>query len=493
VNATKQDSKPTTFVIFGATGDLTRRKLVPALFHLYRRGSLPTEIHVVGFARRGWSHDEFRAALLGGMREFASGSLDPTRWSAFAERLWYVRGDLDSPDDYLALRKFCRDIEKGPSNRLYYTASAPEFYVPIVRNLTNAEMVEEPKGWRRVVIEKPFGHDLESAHELNRAVHEAFDEHQVYRIDHYLGKETAQNILFFRFANTIFEPIWNRNYIDNIQITVAETVDIGHRAGYYDHAGVFRDMFQNHLLQLLALTAMEPPASFVADAVRDERAKLLSAIRPMAATEIAQHVVRGQYAGYRDADGVANDSRTPTFGAVRLFIDNWRWQGVPFYLRSGKALAQRTSNVAIEFKCPPHMMFPKGSGELIKPNLLVLCIQPLEGMRLRFEIKVPETLAETRSVDMKFDYDDAFGSDSIPDAYVRLLLDAMNGDASLFTRSDGIEMAWRWIDPIVRYCDAGPRIAVYEKGTWGPDEAIEFIARTGRTWYTSCPRDGEER
>jgi glucose-6-phosphate 1-dehydrogenase len=213
----------------------------------------------------------------------------------------------------------------------------------------------------------------------------------------------------------------------------------------------------------------------------------------MAATEIAQHVVRGQYAGYRDADGVANDSRTPTFGAVRLFIDNWRWQGVPFYLRSGKALAQRTSNVAIEFKCPPHMMFPKGSGELIKPNLLVLCIQPHEGMRLRFEIKVPETLAETRSVDMKFDYDDAFGSDSIPDAYVRLLLDAMNGDASLFTRSDGIEMAWRWIDPIVRYCDAAPRIGVYEKGTWGPDEAIEFVARTGRTWYTSCPRDGEER
>jgi glucose-6-phosphate 1-dehydrogenase len=483
-----ENDSSTTIVIFGASGDLTQRKLVPALFHLYRKERLPADTRIVGFARRPYSHEEFRARLREGMEKFASGTFDAEMWERFAPHLRYVRGDLNTPADFEKLRASLAEIETGPANRLYYLATAPSFYRPVIEQLGATGLAQEIEGWRRVVIEKPFGHDLASAQELNHAVHAVFDERQVFRIDHYLGKETAQNILFFRFGNTVFEPVWNRNHVDHVQITVAETVDVGHRGGYYDTAGVLRDMFQNHLLQLMSLVAMEPPASFDADAVRNEKVKLFSAVRPISPEDVADNTVRAQYRGYREAPGVAPDSQTATYAALRLFVDNWRWHGVPFYLRSGKALAAKTSEVIIQFRCPPHIMFPLPPGKEITPNMLALCIQPDEGMHLRFEVKIPDTLAETRSVNMEFQYSDAFGSDAIPDAYERLLLDALQGDASLFTRSDGIELSWKIIDPILQGWEspAAPPLATYEPGGWGPKEADDFMARDGRAWLRGC-------
>ena len=345
-------------------------------------------------------------------------------------------------------------------------------------------MARESEGWRRIIVEKPYGHDLTSALSLNRAVQAVFDERQIFRIDHYLGKETAQNISFFRFGNTVFEPIWNRNYVDNVQITVAEKVDVGHRAGFYDSTGVLRDMFQNHLLQLLTLVAMEPPASFDADAVRNEKVKVLSAMRPILPDQVASKTVCGQYRGYGDAEGVAPRSETATYAALRLSIDNWRWQGVPFYLRSGKAMATKTSEIIIEFRCPPHVMFPLPPGTSIRRNLLALRIQPDEGIHLRFEAKVPDTVTDMRPVDMEFRYAEDFGEITIPEAYERLLLDALQGDASLFTRSDGIERSWELMDPIIEGWEkpGAPPLAIYDRGSWGPAEADDLLAREGRSW-----------
>jgi glucose-6-phosphate 1-dehydrogenase len=481
----EQQELPISIIIFGASGDLTHRKLVPAIFNQYRKEKIPHELNIVGVSRTPMSHEQFRGEMYSGTLELAKMECEKQEWDDFAGHLWYLPGDAKKNEDYLALDEFLKELESGPSNRLYYLATAPGLFSVIVDELGSSGLARSDEGWRRVVVEKPFGHDLKSAIELNAALHRVFQEDQIYRIDHYLGKETAQNILYFRFLNTIFEPVWNRNYISHVQITVSEEVDVGHRAGYYDQAGVVKDMFQNHLLQLVTLVAMEPPYSFNADAVRNEKVKVLKAVRPIDAMD----TVRGQYEGYRDLEDVPSDSQTPTFAAMKLHLDNWRWQGVPFYLRSGKALHTKTSEIVIEFKPPPHVMFPLPEDYPMTPNFLSLCIQPDEGIHLRFETKVPDTQQETRSVDMDFHYRDSFAGKRLPDAYERLLVDAMMGDASLFTRSDEIEEAWRIIDPILQTWDEhpdAPQLQSYPVGSWGPEEADTFIARAGLVWRLGC-------
>jgi glucose-6-phosphate 1-dehydrogenase len=475
---------PVSIIIFGASGDLTQRKLIPSLFNLSRKERLPKAFSIIGFGGTAFTDEQFRQHLLDGAKQFAGFKFTDKEWAGFAPHLFYQQGHYDQTGDFQNLANRLSELEAGSASRLYYMAIPPTLFPNIIEQLGATEQLHENTGWRRVVLEKPFGTNLASAQKLNQQVHKGLNEDQIYRIDHYLGKETVQNILFTRFANTIFEPLWNRNYIDHIQITVTEKVGVEHRGGYYDSVGVLRDMFQNHLLQLMMLVAMEPPASFKATALRNEKVKVLSAVQPITGEAVAEHTVRAQYRGYRNEADVKSDSITPTYAALRLFINNWRWQGVPFYLRSGKNLAEKHSQIIIRFKEPPLAMFPMEPGHKMTSNMLVLYLQPDEGIHLRFEAKAPDTVADTRSVDMEFNYAEAFGQSAIPESYERLLLDALQGDASLFTRADEVETAWSLIDPILQAweADQAPPLAVYKPGTWGPAEADSMLARDGRKW-----------
>lgn len=479
---TQQDAcGAVSIVIFGASGDLTQRKLIPALYNLYVKQRFLGDFQIVGVSRTDFTHDAFRDKMREAVAKAHAEAFDAEIWEHFSAKLFYHPGDAGRLEDYHTLDAFLNEREADHHNRLFYLSTAPSLYESILENLGASGMTDEAQGWRRIVIEKPFGYDTASAESLNAVVHRGFAEHQVYRIDHYLGKETAQNLLFLRFANTIFEPIWNRNYIDNVQITVAESVDVGSRGDYYDQAGVLRDMFQNHLMQLLALTAMEPPISLEADHLRAEKAKVIHAIR----TPRAEDAVRAQYEGYRETKGVAADSQTATYAALRLFIDNWRWQGVPFYLRSGKAMQQKASEIAIQFKRPPLKLF-HGAHDEESPNLLAIHIQPNEGLRLRFEAKLPDQ-REGGLVDMEFRYADAFGAGAIPEAYERLLLDALLGDATLFAREDEIIASWRVIDAIFHaWEEANAPVETYLRGSWGPSAAEKLLYRDGFRWNVTC-------
>jgi len=474
---------PCTIVIFGASGDLTQRKLVPALHSLDCSGLLPSQLRIIGVARSQFSDDEFREHLHQGVRKF--GRLEPQMWDTFGTRLSYLSGDYDDPETYQKLKQrlLKLDEEAGTrGNRLFYLAIPPVLYPKVIQQLGEKEFARQGEGWKRVIIEKPFGRDLQSARQLNAEVHAYFDESQVYRIDHYLGKETVQNILAFRFANFVFEEMWGRNFIDSVQITAAENVGVEHRAGYYDAAGVVRDMLQNHLLQLLALTAMEPPGALNAKTLRDEKVKVLQAVRQPAVAE----GVLGQYRGYRDESGVAPDSRTPTYLAQKFYVDNWRWQDVPFYLRSGKHLASKVTEISIQFKKVPHMIFTED--RKLPANRLSLCIQPDEGIHLSFELKEPGGGMRTNPVDMQFHYGELFGKDGLPEAYERLLLDAIQGDASLFARSDEIERAWELVTPLLKNWESSenPHLRSYDPGTWGPEEADVLINQDGYEWQVGC-------
>jgi glucose-6-phosphate 1-dehydrogenase len=492
--------EPCAVVLFGATGDLTHRKLVPALYHLERGGQLPAECAIVGFARRDWSDEQFRAEIKPGLaKEAGNGPAFEAAWPAFAQRIAFASGKFDEPEAYANLKAKLEAIDDSHGtrgNRLYYLAASPEFFATIIENLGKAGLIYAPDSepWSRVVIEKPFGHDLQSALALNRDVSRVLDETQTYRIDHYLGKETVQNILALRFGNTIFESLWNRQHVASVQITMAEEVGMaGGRGGYYDTAGALRDMVQNHMMQLLCFVAMEPPVNLSADAVRNEKVKVLQALPEWTAADVAANVVGGQYTagsmqgsdvvGYHQEKGVAADSKTVTYVGLRLELTNWRWAGVPFYLRTGKRLPKRATEIAIEFKRPPTALFEADSEGADGANLLVLRIQPNEGASLAFQAKIPGSRRRLQEVRMDFRYGTSFASPP-PEAYERLLLDVMLGDPTLFTRTDEVESAWRFIDQILDAWKSGeaPPPKPYKAGTWGPPAADELLERDNAHW-----------
>ena len=477
-----------SIVIFGASGDLTSRKLIPALYRLFIKERLPSEARIVGVSRSRFEHQQWRDALKESTAEFTGSQFSEQSWSAFSEHIYYHPGDIQETADFVSLGEFLRSVEPdGGCGRVYYLSTMPQLYEKAIKQLGASGLADDSDGFRRVIIEKPFGTDLASAQALNHSIHQVFREDQIYRIDHYLGKETVQNIFALRFANSLFEPMWNRNYVDHVQITVAEEVIIGRRAGYYDQSGILRDMFQNHILQLMMITAMEPPAKYDASLVRDEKVKVLHSIRKMVGADFASNTVRGQYAGYLQEEGVPPKSETETFAILKLYCDNWRWKGVPFFLRSGKGMSCRTTQIVIQFKQVPLMLFGD-SFRVPVGNRLVIQIQPAEGIQLYFETKVPDSDMKTRTSTLDYTFQEA-GSESMPDAYQRLLLDSINGDASLFARSDEVELAWGIIDPIIAAwkSPAAPPLHTYETGLWGPTNAMQWMYDQNREWFDVCP------
>ena len=487
--------EPTVFVIFGGGGDLTWRKLVPALFDLSKDRSMPADFSVIEVDRVPMSDQELRKRLHQGVNQFSRfGKAKDAAWNEFAKHISYQQGDFKKPQTYAALGAQCIRLEKewgAKVHRIFYMATPPSMFGEIPKYLGKAGLARD-REWARIVVEKPIGYDLESALALNAILAANFEESQIFRIDHYLGKETVQNMLAFRFANPLFEPIWNRRYIDYVTITVAEAVGVEHRGGYYDHAGALRDMVQNHLLQLLCLVAMEPMVSFQADEIRNKKVDVLHAARPIDRDAVAQCAVRGQYGpgnndgnkapGYREEKGVAPDSQTETFAALKLFVDNWRWQDVPFYLRTGKRLPRQASEISIQFRAVPHRSFPVGASLGWHPSRLVLSIQPVEGIVLGFQAKYPGPKMQLRPVDMRFSYHESFEAPS-PDAYETLLWDVMKNDATLFMRADQVEAAWQWLMPVHDvWAEAPPSdFPNYAAGTWGPEEAQGLLA-CGHGW-----------
>ncbi len=484
---------PAAIVIFGASGDLTSRKLVPALYDLAASRRLPMEFAVVGISRTKMSHEEFRERLREELEKHRPGKVSEDVWDSFSRGIFYLPGDSKEPGTYKELKQFLANLdeERGISgNRVFYLSSSPSLFPSIVEQLGECGMNSEEGGYSRLVIEKPFGSDLESAKYLNQEIKNHFDESQIYRIDHYLGKETVQNILALRFANGIFEPVWNQHYVDHVQITVAESDGVGDRGAFYEEAGALRDIVQNHVMQVLCLTAMEPPVAFDADSVRAEKVKVLKAVRPIPEDEVDKYAVRGQYdsgwvwgekvPGYREEEEVSEESTTETYAALKLFVDNWRWAGVPFYLRSGKRLPKKSTEIAIQFKQTPHTPF--AGTRTLEPNVLVIRVQPEEGVSLKIGAKVPGAGFEVSSVNMDLLYGAAFLEEA-PDAYQRLLLDMMLGDPTLFIRSDEAEGAWALLQPVLDgWAGNGGEISRYPAGEWGPEEVDELLEADGRRW-----------
>jgi len=488
---------PCAVILFGASGDLAKRKVIPAMFDLAQHNSLGERYAIVGFARTPMTDESFRSTIGEAAKTISEvGPIDPGKWGEFANNLYYSAGEYGDQNSYAQLAKRLAELDaekKLGGNRLFYLSTPPEVYPDIVEQLGRAGLARpaSPNSWVRIIIEKPFGRDLASAKELNQIVLNVFEEKQVYRIDHYLGKDTVQNLLVLRFGNGIFEPLWNRNYVDHVQITASETLGVERRGGFYETAGALRDMIQSHVLQLTSLTSVEPPASFDATAVRNEKLKILQSIRPYNLEMVAQSVVRGQYspgtvggakvAGYRDEPGVNQNSRTETFVAMRVLIDNWRWAGVPFYLRTGKRLAKRSTEIMIQFRCAPHIVFRERA---IEPNRLILNIQPDEGISVSFGAKRPGTEMSIGNVTMNFSYREAFGGGS-RSAYATLLNDCLRGDATLFDRGDSVEAAWSLVEPILDVWSAAKTatVPIYAAGTWGPKESDQMLERDGRQWY----------